>query len=206
MEVEGCHKGCMASSDPVSLKLLLCIALSGACILKALRPAHINSVLSGIPMRKAIAYTSSPHVSVYEGALSASLELQLLHAGHAYAAAISACAAGSVWPRAVELFDEMMEVNIKPDVVSCTALISALGSDAQWERAERVIVWMHQVRIATPASIMRRCQRSCYHSGSRTWTVSGPHETCAACCLEPVSAVAFCQTCVPGRISPREKA
>ena len=39
----------------------------------------------------------------------------------------------------------MMEVNIKPDVVSCTALISALGSDAQWERAERVIVWMHQV-------------------------------------------------------------
>jgi len=42
----------------------------------------------------------------------------------------------------------MMEVNIKPDVVSCTALISALGSDAQWERAERVIVWMHQVCIS----------------------------------------------------------
>ncbi len=69
----------------------------------------------------------------------------MMPAGHAYAAAISACAVGSVWPRAVELFDEMMEVNIKPDVVSCTALISALGSDAQWERAERVIVWMHQV-------------------------------------------------------------
>lgn len=50
-----------------------------------------------------------------------------------------------MWQRAVELFDEMMEANIKPDVVSCTALISALGADAQWERAERVIVWMHQV-------------------------------------------------------------
>ena len=72
----------------------------------------------------------------------------MVPAGHAYAAAISACAVGSVWPRAVELFDEMMEVNIKPDVVSCTALISALGSDAQWERAERVVVWMHQVRLA----------------------------------------------------------
>ncbi len=71
-----------------------------------------------------------------------------MSAGHAYAAAISACAVGSVWPRAVKLFDEMMEVNIKPDVVSCTALISALGSDAQWERAERVIVWMHQVCIS----------------------------------------------------------
>ena len=74
-------------------------------------------------------------------------ESSALHAGHAYAAAISACAVGSVWPRAVELFDEMMEVNIKPDVASCTALISALGSDAQWERAERVVVWMHQVRL-----------------------------------------------------------
>ena len=78
-----------------------------------------------------------------------------MHAGHAYAAAISACAAGSVWPRAVELFDEMMEVNIKPDVVSCTALISALGSDAQWERAERVIVWMHQVSLACQYLLLR---------------------------------------------------
>ena len=66
-------------------------------------------------------------------------------AGHAYAAAISACAAGGAWRRAVALFDEMLETGIRPDVVSCTALISALGSDAQWERAERVVAWMLQV-------------------------------------------------------------
>lgn len=79
------------------------------------------------------------------------LSMHVHPAGHAYAAAISACAVGSLWKRAVELFDEMLEVNIKPDVVSCTALISALGSDAQWERAERVIVWMHQVHCCKEA-------------------------------------------------------
>lgn len=41
----------------------------------------------------------------------------------------------------------MLELGIKPDVVSCTALISALGADAQWERAERVVSWMLQVRL-----------------------------------------------------------
>ena len=86
-------------------------------------------------------------------------------AGHAYAAAISACAVGSLWKRAVELFDEMLEVNIKPDVVSCTALISALGSDAQWERAERVIVWMHQVHcckeVCSKTSLHQLQQRLC---------------------------------------------
>ena len=78
-------------------------------------------------------------------------------AGHAYAAAISACAAGGVWPRAVQLFDEMLELGIRPDVVSCTALIAALGSDAQWERAERVLAWMLQVglRRLMPAGCFR---------------------------------------------------
>lgn len=102
----------------------------------------------------------------------------MLHAGHAYAAAISACAAGSVWPRAVELFDEMMEVNIKPDVVSCTALISALSSDAQWERAERVIVWMHQVNLP------------CDHFLLRLGVLCLGLDQCVACRLEPTFAAA----------------
>ena len=75
----------------------------------------------------------------------------LLPAGHAYAAAISACAVGSAWPRAVQLFDEMRAANIQPDVVSCTALISALGADGQWQRAETVIRWMHEVETAAPS-------------------------------------------------------
>ena len=65
-------------------------------------------------------------------------------AGHAYAAVISACAAGGDWQRAVSLFDEMLSWQIKPDVVSCTALITALGADAQWQRAEQVVDWMHR--------------------------------------------------------------
>jgi len=64
-------------------------------------------------------------------------------AGHAYAAAISACAAGGRWERAVALFDEMLEGGVRPDVVSCTAL----GADGQWQRAERVVAWMLQARL-----------------------------------------------------------
>lgn len=60
--------------------------------------------------------------------------------GHAYAAVISACAAGGQWQRAVSLFDEMLALGVKPDVVSCTALITALGADGQWERSEKVCV------------------------------------------------------------------
>ena len=68
--------------------------------------------------------------------------------GHAYAAAISACAAGGQWQRAVQLFDSMLDSGIRPDVVSCTALVSALGADGQWQRAERVLHWMMQVSAA----------------------------------------------------------
>ncbi len=60
--------------------------------------------------------------------------------GHAYAAVISACAAGGQWLRAVSLFDEMLAQGVKPDVVSCTALITARGADGQWERSEKVCV------------------------------------------------------------------
>jgi len=63
-------------------------------------------------------------------------------AGHAYAAAISACAAGGEWGQAVKMFDNMMLRGIKPDVVSCTALITALAADGQWEHAEKVVKWM----------------------------------------------------------------
>ncbi len=63
--------------------------------------------------------------------------------GHAYAAAISACAAGADWQRAVLLFEEMSgPAGIRPDVVSCTALISALGAAAQADKAEAVVTWM----------------------------------------------------------------
>ena len=83
----------------------------------------------------------------------------LLPAGHAYAAAISACAVGSAWPRAVQLFDEMRAANIQPDVVSCTALISALGADGQWQRAETVIRWMHEVNACSSCPRRRSCSR-----------------------------------------------
>ena len=66
-------------------------------------------------------------------------------AGHAYAAAISACATGGEWRRAVSLFDSMLASAIQPDVVSCTALISALAADGQWQHAERALQWMLQV-------------------------------------------------------------
>ena len=48
-------------------------------------------------------------------------------AGHAYAAVISACAAGGQWQKAVGLFDDMLAWGVRPDVVSCTALITGAG-------------------------------------------------------------------------------
>lgn len=36
---------------------------------------------------------------------------------------------------------------MRPDVVSCTALVAALGADGQWQRAERVVAWMLQVCV-----------------------------------------------------------
>ncbi|KAF5830188.1 TPR-like protein [Dunaliella salina] len=63
--------------------------------------------------------------------------------GHAYAAAISACAAGQQWQRAVALFDDMAGVaGIRPDVVSCTALVTALASAGEADKAEAVVQWM----------------------------------------------------------------
>lgn len=52
---------------------------------------------------------------------------------------ISACAAGGEWRRGAALFDEMRNRwGIKPDVVSCTALVTAFGTDGQWARAQQV--------------------------------------------------------------------
>lgn len=63
--------------------------------------------------------------------------------GHAYSAAISACAAAGDWSRAVALFDEMTgPAGIRPDVVSCTALITALAAGGEADRAEAVVGWM----------------------------------------------------------------
>lgn len=36
----------------------------------------------------------------------------------------------------------MLQYQIKPDVVSCTALITALGADGQWRRGSQVVDWM----------------------------------------------------------------
>ncbi len=41
----------------------------------------------------------------------------------------------------------MLEGGVRPDVVSCTALVAALGADGQWQRAERVVAWMLQARL-----------------------------------------------------------
>ncbi|EFJ51366.1 hypothetical protein VOLCADRAFT_57174 [Volvox carteri f. nagariensis] len=63
--------------------------------------------------------------------------------GHAFSAAISACAPAGDWSRAVALFDEMTgPAGIRPDVVSCTALITALASGGEADRAEAVVAWM----------------------------------------------------------------
>ena len=64
--------------------------------------------------------------------------------GHAFAAAISSCAAGNQWQRACDLFESMLQHGIQPDVVSCTALISALATGGQWQQSEQVVSWMLQ--------------------------------------------------------------
>lgn len=44
--------------------------------------------------------------------------------------------------RAVALFEEMTASGIEPDVVSCTALINALASCGEADKAEAVVKWM----------------------------------------------------------------
>lgn len=71
-----------------------------------------------------------------------------MYAGHAFAAAISACAAGQDWVRAVALFDDMTSrANIRPDVVSCTALVTALAAAGEADKAEAVVQWMHKAGL-----------------------------------------------------------
>jgi len=69
-------------------------------------------------------------------------DLHSFPSGHAYAAVISACAAGGDWMRAVSLFEEMTASGVNPDVVSCTALVNALASCGEADKAEAVVKWM----------------------------------------------------------------
>ena len=62
--------------------------------------------------------------------------------GHAFAAAISACAGAGDWRRAVRLFEAMLAQGIKPDVVSCTALVAALGGGGRADDAAAAVRWM----------------------------------------------------------------
>lgn len=62
--------------------------------------------------------------------------------GHAFAAAISACAGAGDWRRAVRLFEAMLAQGVKPDVVSCTALVAALGGGGRADDAAAAVRWM----------------------------------------------------------------
>ena len=42
----------------------------------------------------------------------------------------------------MSLFEEMVAAGIPPDVVSCTALINALATAGQADKAEAVVMWM----------------------------------------------------------------
>ncbi len=90
--------------------------------------------------------------------------------GHAYAAAIGACAAGQDWQRAVALFDDMTSrASIRPDVVSCTALVSALASAGEADKAEAVVTWMQKNGLKPNVSNMS-CVRIYIHTTPRTHT------------------------------------
>ena len=79
--------------------------------------------------------------------MRSALTKALSSAGHAFAAAISACGAAARWEQAADFFHQMLGMNIRPDVVSCTAFASALAAGGQWQRCEEVLQWMQKVRI-----------------------------------------------------------
>lgn len=64
-----------------------------------------------------------------------------------------ACAAGCDWPRALSLFRDMTQAGIKPDVVSCTALMKALASTGEADKAEAVLQWMLREGMAPNVSV-----------------------------------------------------
>lgn len=103
-------------------------------------------------------------------------------AGHAYAAAISACAAGQDWGRAVALFDDMTSrAGIRPDVVSCTALVTALASAGEADKAEAVVGWMQKSGLKPNVSAAHACTWIC------PWHLTALNNTAlhTACCGYP---------------------
>ena len=52
----------------------------------------------------------------------------------------------------------MLDMAIRPDVVSCTAFASALAAGAQWQRCEEVLQWMQKVGAPAESTESASCK------------------------------------------------
>ena len=84
---------------------------------------------------------------------------------------ISACGRCQLWQEAVSLFRMMVDVDLFPDLISYSSLISSLEKGGQWKQAVHAFTSMLQVGIQVDVIIFSALMSACATSGQWSWAL-----------------------------------
>lgn len=91
---------------------------------------------------------------------------------------ISACGRCQLWQEAVVLFRMMVDVDLFPDLISYSSLISSLEKGGQWKQAVHAFTSMLQVGIQVDVIIFSALMSACATSGQWSWALHFFHFMC----------------------------